>query len=578
MFALFLISTRQTPSPGRWHAGFTLIELITVIMLLSILSIGTVRFLNDSAEGFLTGSQRSELAADVRQSVQVLGHALREALPNSIRVSGGGDCVEFVPVINASDYVSAPIDFSGSTMRVVPFDAPVSGGAWRVALVPGSSLYALASPGPLSPLATAGTVDAANILPLNFSSAHEFTSASGLQRFFVVEQPVSFCLSGGVLYRYRNYGYQAVQPGVATLPTGLPNRDMLAGGISSASPVFAERVCVDSSSSASSGSLTDSGGSGGSYANNETCGFRIQASSGDTITLSFSAFSCEATYDFLRVYDGSWTSGTLLGSFDGNSIPSDLTATSGDMYIVSDTNFIVQDDGFVATWTVTAGGGGTSNICSSSSSTSATGTLTDSGGSSANYGNNETCDFTIQAGAGESITLAFTAFNYESGFDFLRVYDGTSASGVLLESFDGSSLPGDVMATSGNMFVEHDTDFSLTRSGFVADWSISSGTVCAAKTVADNFASIAYSSNAGTQNWVGDWQEIGESDGPSAGISRVNSSNCSSGQCLRIGEPGSASSYSNRGAYREADLDGATTATLTFVYRTGYASGTQRRS
>ena len=103
------VFTGHRRSIGSRQQAFTLIELITVIMLLSILSIGTVRFLNDSAEGFLTGSQRGELAADLRQSVQVLGHALREALPNSIRVSSSGECVEFVPVVNASVYLSAPI-------------------------------------------------------------------------------------------------------------------------------------------------------------------------------------------------------------------------------------------------------------------------------------------------------------------------------------------------------------------------------------------------------------------------------------------------------------------------------------
>ncbi|WP_165840062.1 LamG domain-containing protein [Motiliproteus coralliicola] len=101
--------------------------------------------------------------------------------------------------------------------------------------------------------------------------------------------------------------------------------------------------------------------------------------------------------------------------------------------------------------------------------------------------------------------------------------------------------------------------------------TVSTGTTCSAETVADNFDSVSFSQNDGSRNWSGDWQEIGESDGASAGFVRVRNDSCSSGNCLRLGvissEP--AQSFSNVGASREVDLSGATTATLTFNYRTG---------
>ena len=212
--------------------------------------------------------------------------------------------------------------------------------------------------------------------------------------------------------------------------------------------------------------------------------------------------------------------------------------------------------------------------CVDSSSSAVSGTLTDSGGSGGNYSDNETCGFTIQGGAGAAITLSFSAFDYETSWDFLRVYDGTSSAGTLLGSFTGTSVPGDVTAVSGNMYVEHDSDFVFTRAGFVASWTVDSST-CLPETVADSFPSISYSLNSGTQNWLGDWQEIGESDGPTTGIARVNSSNCSSAQCLRLGQPSGTSTYSDRGVYRAADLTGASSATLSFVYFTGFAQGSQ---
>ena len=99
---------------------------------------------------------------------------------------------------------------------------------------------------------------------------------------------------------------------------------------------------------------------------------------------------------------------------------------------------------------------------------------------------------------------------------------------------------------------------------------------CTSDNVRDNFSTVSYSNNDGSQNWAASWQEIGESDGVSAGQARVNNSNCSSGNCLRIGTPSgvSAGQYTDRGVSREVDLSNASSATLTFNYFTGYSDGT----
>jgi Tfp pilus assembly protein PilE len=90
--------------------------------------------------------------------------------------------------------------------------------------------------------------------------------------------------------------------------------------------------------------------------------------------------------------------------------------------------------------------------------------------------------------------------------------------------------------------------------------------------VGDEFNAIAYNGNDGTENWVNDWQESGESDGPMSGDAQVvTDAQCAAGNCLRLDGGGGAT-----GVIREADLSGATTATLTFSYRrsTGANGGT----
>jgi hypothetical protein len=83
-------------------------------------------------------------------------------------------------------------------------------------------------------------------------------------------------------------------------------------------------------------------------------------------------------------------------------------------------------------------------------------------------------------------------------------------------------------------------------------------------TVKDEFNAVAYSGNDGTQNWVNDWQEAGEADGPTSGKMQVaNHAQCATGNCFQFGGGGGGPPTS---VSREADLSGATLATLTFSY------------
>ena len=82
------------------------------------------------------------------------------------------------------------------------------------------------------------------------------------------------------------------------------------------------------------------------YLPNMQCVWRLSAA--DAITLSFSLFSTEAGYDFLKVYDGGSERSPLLGSFSGSQIPSAVSATSGSMYVAFSTDGSVQSSGFSA--------------------------------------------------------------------------------------------------------------------------------------------------------------------------------------------------------------------------------------
>lgn len=81
--------------------------------------------------------------------------------------------------------------------------------------------------------------------------------------------------------------------------------------------------------------------------------------------------------------------------------------------------------------------------------------------------------------------------------------------------------------------------------------------------VKDQFTALSFNGNNGTDNWAGDWQEIGESNGVENGRIQIRESNrCAEGNCLRVN-----SSTDGRGVSRSVDLSNTEDATLTFSYR-----------
>jgi hypothetical protein len=74
------------------------------------------------------------------------------------------------------------------------------------------------------------------------------------------------------------------------------------------------------------------------------------------------------------------------------------------------------------------------------------------------------------------VTLTFSAFGTEAGYDFVKVYGGSTTSAPVLGSFSGttfsgSSLPAPVTSATGTMLVTFNADGSGEGIGFSADYS-----------------------------------------------------------------------------------------------------------
>jgi Zn-dependent metalloprotease len=223
------------------------------------------------------------------------------------------------------------------------------------------------------------------------------------------------------------------------------------------------------------GRLYDSGGLG-DYQNNTNGVITIAPTGATKVTLTFSSFNFESSYDFIYIYDGPSISSPLIGSYSGTTLPGfgTINSTGGSITIKQTSDLNTSFSGFVCDWSCSntntmpaSGTGPTKTTC--------TGTITDDGGNG-NYGTGTDGFVTISTTGGSHISLNFSSFSMEDGFDYLFVYDGPNSSSPMIAAITGDSLNSFVINSSGNsVTLEQYSDNSYESSGFVCSWSCASG-------------------------------------------------------------------------------------------------------
>ncbi|MFY8352701.1 prepilin-type N-terminal cleavage/methylation domain-containing protein [Pseudoalteromonas sp. SSM20] len=202
--------------------GFTLVELIIVIVLIGIVSLSTMQFIKFGAEIYATGTERDEVVAQARFALVRMSKELRQTTPNSIRITSGNtagqpfQCLEYTPFKASSIYVNnPPLDTSASgDLVVVAFDNEDKAFENdRVTVYPQNpnDIYDLSN-NRVRLLASDPIVEEANKTQ-RWLFDNGFALASPTQRLFVLNNsPVSFCVEGGSLYYYQGYDFEVNQP------------------------------------------------------------------------------------------------------------------------------------------------------------------------------------------------------------------------------------------------------------------------------------------------------------------------------------------------------------------------------
>lgn len=217
--------------------GFTIIEAVVAIVVTSILAIGIVSYIGDTVTSIDNAANRSRLASSGRVAIQRLSAELHNSLPNSVRVTptpaaaNGDQCIEFIPVRAATSYINPSFGGSGSTsFQVVDFQPDQEGVSGGYAVIyprrqnllydgdeggaasnTASSWPTFPNRRPIQAINNIASGTSANQSTVNLVTSHRFRRRSPNQRFFVVDQPVSYCVVGDKLYRYTDYGFYTSQ-------------------------------------------------------------------------------------------------------------------------------------------------------------------------------------------------------------------------------------------------------------------------------------------------------------------------------------------------------------------------------
>jgi len=122
----------------------------------------------------------------------------------------------------------------------------------------------------------------------------------------------------------------------------------------------------------------------------------------------------------------------------------------------------------------------------------------DDGSGIFNYQSELYCQYLINTPGATSLALFFSDFQTESGYDYLKIYDGETTEAPLLGEFSGSNLPHHLISASEKILLEFYTSDSVSDSGWEVSYSAEiPGIVSGLQVITDSTGSFDDGSGSG---------------------------------------------------------------------------------
>jgi len=191
---------------NRVIKGFSLIELIMVIVIVGILSTITTSIITLPVKSYIDLERRTTLVDSAEMTLRRMQRDIRRALPNSIRVTNSGSVIEMLHTTDGGRYrAKLASDGSGNILDFISADASfdVLGSLFSI---PSGELVVY-NLGSSSADAYTGnnraTIDnTSTVNSIVLTSAKLFLFQSPQQRFFIVDTPITYSCANGELRRY----------------------------------------------------------------------------------------------------------------------------------------------------------------------------------------------------------------------------------------------------------------------------------------------------------------------------------------------------------------------------------------
>lgn len=100
-----------------------------------------------------------------------------------------------------------------------------------------------------------------------------------------------------------------------------------------------------------SGNFYDLGGSASNYADDQRAIWTIAPPNATSVTVTFTSFNLENTWDYIYIYDGADINAPLIGYYTGTTSPGTITSSGGALTVEFRSDCATTANGFSASWT-----------------------------------------------------------------------------------------------------------------------------------------------------------------------------------------------------------------------------------